>query len=744
MFRFPNFSALCRLFNPRTNRRRPPQRNRLQLEPLEDRQLLAVSLVMDINPGAASSDPGNGFQLPLAIMGGNAYFAATTQANGRELWRSDGTGVGTLRVADINNGAASSNPEHITAVGGTLFFSADDGVNGRQLWKSDGNPNNANGTVRVLTNAGIGVSSPGFQSNFAVMGGTVFFAGNDGTNGFELWKSDGTANGTVMVKDINTANVVGGAAGNSFPQHLTVVGNTLFFSAISEFPANSGTYGRYLWKSDGTENGTDLVRDVNNAPVPDPGGFGGQGGLAPLKPFAVMGGAIYFSGRDANNDWELWTADANNGAARVADINNMGSSDPREITTVGNQLYFSAIGSVAAGRELWISNGTPAGTSQVADIYSGNNNSSNPGDFTAVPGGTVFFRATTAAGTKLWKTDGNPNNQNGTVMVNPPPGVQPFSSPGGLTAVGATVYFHATRAQDGDELWKTNGTAAGTVLVKDINVGITSSTPRAIAFDGVRTLYFAATRVNDPDENVPNVGRELFKEEVPAGQVRGNAWDDGNGAAGLASVTVQLLDADQNVLQTTSTDATGDYSFDKLDPGTYYVRFVAPSYYGIVAKSQSDDGTLPNAADPTTGLTAALQVGYGTDALDVDAGLRHWPQASGLVWVDANANGTREDGEAALAGVTVQLLDANKNLLASTTTDANGSYVFLNLDPGAAYYVRFVAPENYTFSLQDQGQDDTVDSDADPNSGRTDVLDIALGTDALYVDAGLVYHPKNG
>jgi len=385
----------------------------------------------------------------LTAVGSTLYFRAVDGVSGDELWKTDGTKAGTVLVKDIARGDDDSTPRHLTAIGSTLYFTANDGVNGEQFWKTDGTEE---GTVRV-TDVKRGKHSwydydyGLFLSSFGSM---LYFTADDGVTGQELWKTDGTKDGTVCVKDIRPG-AAGSESGRSESGLLAVVGSTLYFTA------NDGVTGRELWKTDGTEAGTVRVK---------------QGILIGLASWAVVGSTLYFSATDGVAGYELWKTDGTDaGTVRIKDING-GPSDsgPGYLTVVGSTIYFTADDGVT-GRELWKTDGTPAGTVRVKDIWVGKYGS-DPEELIAV-GSMLYFTADDGElGRVLWKSDGT---EAGTVPVTVTlAGVTYNFTPASnaLTAVGSTLYFSDDRDSLGNDrdLWKTDGTAAGTLMVKaDIN-----------------------------------------------------------------------------------------------------------------------------------------------------------------------------------------------------------------------------------------------------------------------------------
>lgn len=377
-------------------------------------------------------------------------------------------------LKDLIPGAVSSNPVFLADVNGTLFFHGTEVAHGAELWKSDGTPS---GTVMVkdINPGSSGSSMPVYLTN---ANGTLFFAAIDGTNGVELWESDGTSSGTFMVKDIYPGTA------SSIPSYLTNVNGTIFFQA------NDGTNGIELWKSDGTSYGTTMVKDIN------PGA-----GNSNANNFTNVNGTLFFTATDGTNGIELWKSNGTlSGTVLVKDIRpGVNSSTPAYLTNVNGTLFFSATDGTN-GNELWKSDGTASGTVLVKDIYPGSNNSS-PQYLTDV-NGTLFFQAwDNTNGPELWKSDGTIS---GTVMVQDIYPGSVGSAPEYLTNVNGTLFFSANDGTHGWEVWKSDGTSSGTVLVKDIYSGEADSYPISLT-DVNGVLFFSAVDLAS--------GYELWKSD---------------------------------------------------------------------------------------------------------------------------------------------------------------------------------------------------------------------------------------
>jgi ELWxxDGT repeat protein len=159
-------------------------------------------------------------------------------------------------------------------------------------------------------------------------------------------------------------------------------------------------------------------------------------------------------------------------------------------SAVGNTVLFPVVEAAgAASGELWRSDGTPAGTSLLTNIYRVTG-SSNPNHLTAV-GGNLFFTTVAAPGIAagLWRSDGT---DAGTVLVRPGPASL-------LTRVGDMLYFTAPGAANGIALWRTDGTAAGTVPVKELPTGA-AGVPSVSLIAGQTRLYFAVRTSNSAYE----------------------------------------------------------------------------------------------------------------------------------------------------------------------------------------------------------------------------------------------------
>ena len=403
--------------------------------------------------------------------------------------------VDPVLVADLVIGAGGSNPSQFVNVSGTLFFRANDGVNGDELWRSDGTSAGTTLVKDIVT--GSGSSNPSYLTN---VNGTLFFRANDGVNGDELWQSDGTSAGTTLVKDIVTGS------GSSNPLFLTNVNGTMFFSA------NDGVNGDELWQSDGTSGGTTLVKDIVT-------GSGGSNS----SHFVNVSGTLFFSANDSVNGSELWQSDGTSaGTTLVKDLRSGGSGSYLSyLTNVSGTLFFRAFDDTN-GFELWQSDGMSAGTALVKDLRSGSSGSS-PGSLTNV-NGKLFFRANDGVnGDELWQSDGT---SAGTTPVKDIRAGSSSSYPNYLTNLNGTLFFSANDGVNGYELWRSDGMSAGTTMVKEIRSGSIGSSPASLTdVDG--TLFFSA----DDGTN----GRELWS--IPSNAIPVNSRPQLTGFAAALDTT---------------------------------------------------------------------------------------------------------------------------------------------------------------------------------------------------------------
>jgi ELWxxDGT repeat protein len=193
--------------------------------------------VKDISVGQVGSEPER-----LTVVGSTLYFTADDGVTGRELWKTDGTEAGTVRVKDIRAGEYGADPRYLATFGSTLYFEADDGVAGRVPWKTDGS---AGGTVPVEDPWVKVIASN--AANFRAVGSMFYYTVED-----TFWKTDGSEQGTVLVQAFAKEFPWSTTLSN-----LTAVGSTLYFTAYttSAFRDPVGPVSE-LWKSDGTPDGT--------------------------------------------------------------------------------------------------------------------------------------------------------------------------------------------------------------------------------------------------------------------------------------------------------------------------------------------------------------------------------------------------------------------------------------------------------------------------------------------------------
>jgi trimeric autotransporter adhesin len=344
----------------------------LRLEQLEDRRMLAAVPQMLTDSSLVDVKYSNPHS--FTQVGDLTYFVATSGINTsnehEQLWRTDGAAPGTQMVTSLVPGAASTQPRSLTDVAGALFFTDDVSGEVDSLWKVDG----ASGAAeRFLNSEGNAFTNVG---PFTQWNGVYYFAGSAGGAGVELWRTDGTSAGTWLVKDTRPG-AVSGLLGN----YIFAASDALYFQAAD------GDNVPDLWKSDGTEAGTVPVKELRAGPT---------AGVRPWTTstdVAELVGVIYFTA-DAGfgaGGQGLWRSDGTEeGTYLLKDTSTeWHTSNPGQFKAFENLVYFAATD--YNGFELWRTDGTAAGTFMVINLPP-SSFGSNPHDLT-VFNGQLYFSA---------------------------------------------------------------------------------------------------------------------------------------------------------------------------------------------------------------------------------------------------------------------------------------------------------------------------------------------------------------
>jgi len=342
------------------------------------------------------------------------------------------------------------------------------------FWKTDGT---CDGTVLVKE------FEDGYPSRYTPVGGEVFFRASDPGFGSELWRTGGTGATTFRIKDIYPGTQ------NSWPDHFCVHHNILYFTA-------NNSKGEELWRSDGTDAGTSMVIDLRP----------GSSGSNPYD-LVIFKDTLFFVATTSIGP-ALWKSDGTDvGTKLVKDfVPSSTAGWAGSLVVAGNTLFLKVNDNVH-GTELWASDGSTAGTVMVKDINPGSPAGFSSTDPVHARGNVIFFSADNGVhGKELWTSNGT---EAGTYMIKDLYTGTSGSYISEIIQVGNILYFDGSSVGFGDELWRSDGTESGTYMIKDIEPAPNSgSAPKYLTpmSDG---FYFRAT------ENVH--GNELWWSDGTAG-----------------------------------------------------------------------------------------------------------------------------------------------------------------------------------------------------------------------------------
>jgi len=421
----------------------------------------------------------------FAVHDGRVYFRADDGIAGDELWRTDGTAVGTELAFDLVPGSDWSFPSDFLDTPLGLLFT----TNGGGLWATDGvTAQRIDGLQRSSS------SLPG-EVFYDAIGDRLFFTSFSEGFGEEPWVSDGTEAGSYRLRDIRVGELSSRTHEllAAFPLSGGSQPSALIFAAADD------VQGQQLWRSDGSIAGTAEFAVLNPT------------GDARVVPGALLGSHYYFGADDGVTGIELWRTDGTpGGTQRLTDLDIAGNSlgTSTRFATFGGQLFFRADDDVS-GNELWRTDGASAPT--LLDDLAPGPDSSSPHQLTPTPS-RLYFVADDGNERYLWRSDGTTSGTENVLET----------AAAGLTAVGDAVYFRHSDGISGEELWRADAASVGPVV--DLTPGPTGSIIRMVGGIGGRLLF---TNEDGPVESFTLLSSDGTPgNAVPLGSFASVSWSD--------------------------------------------------------------------------------------------------------------------------------------------------------------------------------------------------------------------------
>ncbi len=392
-----------------------------------------TQIMIDSRPG-----PEDGFEsywdVKFGHIGEKLIYAGYDEENGRELWVSDATPEGTRLIRDLTPRTVDVFIRGVPVeYKGASFFLAD-----TSLWLTDGTPE---GTKRVRN----------FQSSnndgLQVFNNQLVFSADYPELGRTLWTSDGTSEGTKPVFDTSNNKTTRMLMFQENP----VYNGAIYFQGLNEF-------GYELWKTDGTVDGTYMVKDIWE---------GSQQSYLNLRKGETveLNGSLFFGAANEILGYELWKTDGTEeGTVPITDINPQGNSGVSNLTLLDKRILFTAQDG-SSGNELWSTDGTIDGTMMIKDIYPGEKSGITSG-FIKYKDHIYFQGEGEGLGRELWRTDGTKEGTELFIDLFPEEG---WSRPSNFQIIENQLYFLAF-SEEGKKLFKTDGTVEGTQQVSDAEI----------------------------------------------------------------------------------------------------------------------------------------------------------------------------------------------------------------------------------------------------------------------------------